>query len=404
VLGCFGVVVAVLYLAGGWTIRLVAPGSADRLILEATRIEGLLLPVLLFQSAGGVLAGMLLSRRSVLAPPLSMCLLYLSGLMGLWMTVDGRAERLSIALTCGAALQVLALGLLLWSRGELAWPAWQGTLLGSLASHALPILGCNAISTLFLVSDRSFAASLGPGQVAAVSYVFSLITMPTQIIVNAVIGVCMPGWVSAGRNPGAFSESVTRALALLSFALLPIAIAMTLAADPLTRLVLGATRFTPSQIDSTAGLLALYCPAILGFAAKDALTAAAVAQGRSFAAFCVGAGSLAAAILAKSALVPFYGATALAHGTTFALALAVAGLLAVLSVSGETVAIPQRFWRYSKEALLSAIPAIAAGIVATHLLPGTGWAVAGIALFAYAAVWFSLGGPASGLQLIRGRW
>jgi len=401
--GFFAVLILIFYLAGDWTIRLVAPGSTTPMIREATRIETLLLPILLFQAAGGVLAGILLSKRRVLAPPLSMCLMYASGLAGLWATVDGQATRLSVALSCGAALQAVALFALLWRSGELGMPVWRGTQLRDLAAHALPVLGCNAVSTLFLVTDRSFASSLGPGQVAAVSYVYSLVTMPTQIIVNAVIGVCMPGWVSAGRDPVAFSDSVTRALSLLSFALLPIAIVMTLAADPLTRLVLGATRFTPTQLDSTAQLLALYCPAILGFAAKDALTAAAVAQGRSFAAFCIGAGSLAIAVSAKFIFVSEYGAAAIAHGTTFALIVSIAGLLATLSASGEAVAIPRRFWHYSKGALLSAIPALALGALLSHLLPGTGWIVASVALIAYTAVWASLGGPASGLQLIRGR-
>ena len=401
--GFFAALILALYLAGEWAIRLVAPGAANAMVREATRIENLLLPILLFQAAGGVLAGILLSRRRLLAPPLSMCLMYASGLVGLWATIDGQATRLSLALSGGAALQAVVLFALLWRSGELGLPVWRGTQIRQLAAHALPVLGCNAVSTLFLVTDRSFAANLGPGQVAAVSYVYSLITMPTQIIVNAVVGVCMPGWVSAGRNPAAFSESVTRALSLLSFALLPIAVVMTLSAEPITRLVLGSTRFTAAQMDSTCHLLALYCPAILGFAAKDALTAAAVAQGRSFAAFCVGAGSLIAATAAKAMLAPHYGASAIAHGTTFALALSVFGLLAILSASGEAVAIPRRFWHHSKGALLSAVSALAAGALANRVLPDSGWAVAAVALCAYTLVWLRLGGAASGLQLMQGR-
>jgi putative peptidoglycan lipid II flippase len=336
-----------------------------------------------------------------------MCLMYFCGLTGLWLTTDGLATNLAVSLSVGAALQAAALFLLLFRGGSLGRPQWRHTGIRELASHALPVLGCNAISTLFLVTDRSFAATLGPGQVAALSYVYSLITMPTQIIVNAVIGVCMPGWVSAGRNPRAFSESVTRALSLLSFALLPIAVGMTMAAEPLTRLVLGSTRFTPAQIDSTGQLLALYCPAILGFAAKDALTAAAVAQGRSFAALCVGAGSLLVAIAAKLLLAPHYGVTAIAHGTSLALALSIAGLLGVLSVSdsvsGEALAIPRRFWHHSKGALLSAALALAAGSLFARVLPEARWAVAAVAICAYAVVWLRLGGPASGLQLMQGR-
>jgi peptidoglycan biosynthesis protein MviN/MurJ (putative lipid II flippase) len=330
-------------------------------------------------------------------------LLYISGLLGLFLTMDGQATRLAIGLSVGAALQAIVLFVWLWRSGTVGKPVWRGTQFRVLASHALPVLGCNAISTMFLVTDRSFAAGLGLGQVAAVSYVYSLITMPTQIIVNAVVGVCMPGWVTLGRNTAAFSESVTRALALLSFALLPIALVMALGADSIARLVLGSTRFTSAQIDATGDLLAIYAPAILGFAAKDALTAAAVAQGRSFAAFCVGGAGLAAAVGIKTFLTPYYGTAAIAHGTSLALALSVAGLLVVLSVSGEAVAIPRRFWHHSKAAVFSAALALAAGLVAGRFLPGAGWLVATFALGAYAIVWLRLGGAASGLQLMQGK-
>jgi putative peptidoglycan lipid II flippase len=399
-----------LSLAGEWAIRLIAPGSSMSLIREAARIQNLLLPVLLFQAVGGVLAGVLLARQRVLDPPLSMCLMYAAGLLGLWITTDAQAGRLSLSLSVGAALQASALFILLWRDGfwsnspsrhvSLAKPARKGIQIRELAAQALPALGCNAISTLFLVTDRSFAAGLGPGQIAAISYVYSLITMPTQIIVNAVVGVCMPGWVGTGRNPGAFSESVTRALSLLSFALLPIAVVMTLGAEPLTRLALGSTRFTPAQIDSTGSLLALYCPAILGFAAKDALTAAAAAQGRSFAALCVGAGSLAVATAAKVVLAPHYGIAAVAHGTSLALAFSVVGLLSVLSISSEAFA---AFWRHSKGALFSAMLAMVAGAIVGHFLPQAGWTVAAVALCAYTLAWLRLGGVTSGLQLMQGR-
>lgn len=403
VLGFFALLSLVLYGASEWTIRLIAPGSTEGLVREAARIETLLLPVLVFQSTGGILAGILFFERRMIVPPLSMGLMYLSGLAGLWMTVDGSGSGLAKALSFGALLQAAALGIALWNGSWFAKPVWHRTAIRELAVHALPVLGCNAVSTLFLVTDRSFAAGLGPGQVAALSYVYSLITMPTQIIVNAVVSACMPGWVSAGKNPAAFSESVTRALSLLAFALFPIAIAMTLGAEPLTRLVLGVTRFTPEQVESTSYLLAMYCPAILGFAAKDALTAAAVAQGRSLTAFCIGFGSLAVAIVVKLIFVPRFGPSAIAYGTTFSLGLAICGLLVVLSTTGKAT-IPRRFWHYSKGALLAAIPALLCGGIMAKLLPESGWAVVAVALLAYTAVWLRLGGSASGLQLIRGRW
>jgi putative peptidoglycan lipid II flippase len=403
----FVLLTLVLHGTAEWGIRMLAPGSSAGLVLEGARIQRILTPILLFQSTGGMLAGILLSRKRVLAPPLSLCLLYVSGLAGLWMTADGQATRLAEALAIGAALQAVALWLALGKENWLVKPEWRGADIRALASQALPALGCNAISMLFLVTDRSFASTLGPGQIAGLSYVYSLITMPTQILVNTVIGVCMPGWVRAGSDPAAFTEAVTRGLSLLSFALLPIAIAIALGADPVTRLVLGMSRFTPQQIGDASGLLALYCPAILGFAAKDALTAAIAAQGRPLAAFAVGLGSLALSVFAKIMLVPSYGLAAIAHGTNVSLAVAIVGLLAVLANGDRAVTIPRQFWRYSKGSLFSAVPALAVGVLTARLLPETpqsGWAAAAAGLLAYAAVWLGLGGPAGSVQLIRGRW
>ncbi len=385
-----------LQLAGPWILRLMAPAASPDLLEQAGSIQFILMPVFLFQAIGGVLTGVLLSRRILVAPPLSMCLMYGCGLAGLWLTHDGSAKRLAIGLAAGALLQASALALFL-GRGVWVKPRFDFRLGEGLFFQALPALGCNAISTLLLVTDRSFASGFGPGQLAAISYVYSLVTMPTQIVVNTVVGVSMPGWVKAGADLPRFSEAVTRALALLSFALLPVAICMTLGAAPITALALGSTRFTPDQISATASLLAAYSPAIVGFAAKDALTAAALAQGKAGWALAIGLAGVALALLLKWLLAPGFGMRAAAIGTCAGLGACTLALISILS-SRE---IPRRYWRYSKETVLASAPALLIGLIAAALTRNA-WTSVATAMAGYVVFWYLLGGATSSLQLLRG--
>jgi putative peptidoglycan lipid II flippase len=394
------VMAALVFFSGGFLIRLIAPAMSQSLLQEALTVQSMLLPVLLFQPLAGVLSGALLSEGRLLTPPLSICLMYISGLAGLAVTKDGSSRSLALGLSIGSVLQVLVL-LAGSGRRWIVKPVVEMSSLGQLAGQAFPALGCNAISTWFLIADRSFAASFGVGQLAAISYVYSLITMPTQIIVNTVVGVCMPRWVSANQDRAAFGEGLTKALSLLFCAVMPVTILVAIGARPLTELALGVTRFTPEAIASTATLLAAYSPAIMAFAAKDALTAAALSQGKASIAFVIGIGGVLLAILLKSFLSPDLGIKTAAVGTSVGVGLCAALLLAHL-LDFETV---RNCWAYSREAVMAAVPALVAGVAAGRLTPdGLSWAAPCIALICYAGAWISFGGIASGLRLVRGRW
>lgn len=383
--------------AGGFVLYAMAPASSPALIDQAVSVQVLLLPVLLFQAAGGFLAGVMLSRGRVALPAVSMSLYYGGGLAGLFFTRDGSPAALAIGLAAGAALQAACLAILLLRGRTFVRPQFDGRSSASLLRQTLPALGCNAISTLLLVSDRSFAAGFGDGHVAAISYVYSLITMPTQIIVNTVVGVSMPGWVAASQDSTAFEEAVTKALAVLSLALIPITICMALGAAPLTALILGGTRFSEDQVASIADLLAVYSPAVACFGAKDALTAAALARGRASLAFQIGAAAVLLAATLKWLFAPAFGIKAAALGTCAALAVASAILIHRLS-GPDLVA---RYWRHSREALLAVLPSIAGGL-AVMAATDSSWASVLTAMGLYAGCWLLLGGPAIGLQILRG--
>lgn len=400
VTACTVVLAGGVLATGGFVLRWIAPGSSGALIQQASRIQDLLLPVLLFQAVGGFLSGFMLSQGRVALPAISMSLFYSGGLAGLFLTRDGSPSALAIGLTVGALLQAVCLAVLS-RRKTLVRPEFDRKSAVVLLRQTLPALGCNAISTLLLVSDRSFAAGFGDGQVAAVSYVYSLITMPTQIIVNTIIGVSMPGWVAASQDSPAFAEAVTKALAVLSVALVPITIAMALGAAPITAILLGTARFSEAQIASIADLLVAYSPAIAYFAAKDALTAAALARGRAGLAFRIGLLAVLVAISLKWLLAPALGIKAAPLATNVALAFASIALAHKLSSSGPDLV--TRYWRHSREALLATIPSVGGGL-AVLVATDSAWAAVVAAMALYTGCWMLLGGPANSLQILRGRW
>lgn len=349
----------------------------------AIGLQLMLLPLMLLQPVSGVLAGALQEAGRVVAPPISMIFPYLLGIAGLCLTADGSPYPLAWGLIAGSVLQLFGLAWTLKTAGTaLRRPVFGNGM--RLLKSALPGLGCNAISTLYLVSDRAFAATFGGGQVAAVSYVYSIITMPTQVLANTLIGASLPRWVTLSSDNKGLSDSVGQAAALLSLAVVPVSLVLGLASGPLTDLLLGSSTFSAARRAEIGRLLSMFSVATLCFALKDLFTAAVVAQGRPAVAFGIGSASLVLACLLRWLVSNYLGLDAIAFATTIGLLACTLAMAYYISRNSES----DTFWRHSRLGLLPAIPAVAL----SFSLPATeGRALTALAVYSLCTLWLLRG-------------
>ena len=330
------------------------------LIHAATSLQAALLPVLVLQPVSGVLAGALQSAGRLAAPPISMILPYAAGIAALALTTDSNPYPLAIGLVAGCIAQFTVLAAFLHRTGtRFARPFFgYGRLFLRLT---LPCLGCNAVSTLYLVSDRAFAATLGLGQVAVISYIYSIITMPTQILVNTVVGVSLPRWVRLRGSRDEFVKALSSPFALLCLLVVPVSLTVGLASGPITDVLLGSTKFSTADSAHIATSLGAFSLAILGFAVKDTLTAALISQGNSGFALLAGLGGVIIASLTRSFYQPSLDLNSAAYGTTAGLLACVVALLWNIARGGFIV----HLWKRTRVALIPIAPAAAASIVFT---------------------------------------
>ncbi|MBS1982845.1 MAG: hypothetical protein JST16_01630 [Bdellovibrionales bacterium] len=196
---------------------------------------------------------------------------------------------------------------------------------------------------------------------AAISYIYSIITMPTQILVNTVVGVSLPRWVRLRGSRDEFVKALSSPFALLCLLVVPVSLTVGLASGPITDVLLGSTKFSTADSAHIATSLGAFSLAILGFAVKDTLTAALISQGNSGFALLAGLGGVIIASLTRSFYQPSLDLNSAAYGTTAGLLACVVALLWNIARGGFIV----HLWKRTRVALIPIAPAAAASIVFT---------------------------------------
>ena len=257
-------------------------------------------------------------------PPLTLAVLVLLG----------PASALFWGMSVGAAVQVLAMAWLLNRAGELPWPrlgfstdAWR-----SHSRGAFLLLAGQSLFALVPLVDSLFAARLGEGEVAAISYVNRLVLGLVGLAGVALqrAGLPLLSQLSA-RSPEAAIRTALRWTALAALGGTAMGLAVALLADPLVSLLFGHGQFSVADAKHVAALLRwgmLQVPFYL--ASLTLATALAGMRERRTLAFFTSCG-LVAKVAVSATLVPTFGvaglllAAALMYGI-----MSVIGLLALL--------------------------------------------------------------------------
>lgn len=277
-------VLAVAAFAGApLLVRALAPGFDDAGIARTTELTRIMLAAPVLLSLGAIATSALNAEARFTAAAIAP-IVYNLGIIG---------AAVLLAPTLGVT--ALAVGVVAGALGHLLVqlptlvglgfrPAFEIDLSDTAARRVLALLapralGLGASQVTFIVMT-ALASSLGDGAISSYAIAFSLLQIPVGVI-GVPLGVVIFPALSREHALGdtaAYVSTVTRAVRLLVFAMLPIAgLGMALRL-PVVELLFGYGKFDASAIESTAATLALFLVGLPAHAAIAVLARAFYAR------------------------------------------------------------------------------------------------------------------------------
>lgn len=270
------VALMVVALATGPLVRLLFPAeppAQQRLIAGLTRLL-LLSPLLL--GLGGLAMGLLNARERFGLPTVAFNIYNLLIIFGaIMLAPQFGIWGVAYGLVAGAALYLLVqlpglvqAGMRYSPRLGLRDPAvWR---VGRLILPRL--IGQSAVHINFLAMT-SFAALLPNNQIAPLNTAFQLMLVPHGIFVMSLVTVLftrMSQLFGAGEHV-AFRATTLRAIRLVVFVTMPVAMALVLLRVPVIRLLFERGAFDATSTALVAAPLLIYATSMVGYAASEPL-------------------------------------------------------------------------------------------------------------------------------------
>ncbi len=321
-----------------WLLPAAVALGAIKLLATLHRVSHSLVLAALAQLATPVLVGALL-----LAAPR----------LGGWAFVLG--------FTAGAAVQLAVLLPAPVAWGHLRLERRLGhPLLADLARAAVPLLLATTGFRLLVLVDRTMAARLAPGDVAALRYAFLFLTAAQGVMVMPVlsVGYNRLAALAAARAHGS-GNVVLLLLETLWLLTVPLTLAEVLLADPLVAALLARRAFGAEASLHTAAALAAYAPALPAAVGSFVALQAFLSRRRVALAAALSVLFPLASVPLKSALARAWGAPGVAFGTAVVMTVWLVVLLVPLLGKADAEA---------RRRLLRILLAIAVAVVAVEAL------------------------------------
>ncbi len=313
------------------------------------RLFAPLTSLILFVGLAGILTTSFHTQDRFVVPAAAVNVLYVGGIAGIMLRPVLGIDGLAWGLVAGGLAQAVILALFM-GRDWLHRPAIDVRLAGAVARSFVPVFVGSAISTLYLVIDRSFATSFPTGYVAGFTFAGNLMTIPSQLVVLNLNSALFPSLVRSRTRSDEFSRLFVSALSWGSFLVLPAVLVLWAWSQPLVKLLFGSNHFGVEAVGLTSRILVAYTASAVGLALKDTASNALIALGSEQIPMLVGVASLAFSVLLKVIWLPRSGYTAIATSTGLASLLNAVVLLALLA---RRVPVPwQELWHRSLQKLL----------------------------------------------------
>lgn len=132
----------------------------------------------------------------------------------------------------------------------------------------LPLFASAVVNYCGILYERSIAAGLPEGSIAALSYAFKLVCAPSNLLILGAMSVVLPAFsrFAADDDIDGLAALLTKGMRLLSFLIVPTAVLLALLRGPLVSLMFERGAFTAASSALTSTALFYYVFGLCGMA------------------------------------------------------------------------------------------------------------------------------------------
>ena len=277
---------------------------------------------------------------------------------------------LAAAFLLGWAMQVLVQLPALHRFGVRYRPALRHEGLRKVFFLSLPVLLSTWVQPLNLTVATKYASRLNGGAAAsALEYANTLYTIVAGVFVLSVANVMFPDFsrMSARAERGALEESLKNTLGVMLFLLTPMAVGMSVLAEPIVRLIYERGAWGEESTALTAGALAYLSLGMLGYGVQIILSRAYYAEQKGKMPLLAGALSVLSNFALCELLSPVLGLRGLAIASAVSLTVPAAVLFAALARRYGALMSRDALWDAGKMVLCAAVMGAAVYVLRTAL-------------------------------------
>jgi putative peptidoglycan lipid II flippase len=280
ILAALSLLALVMAIFAPWLVaNLVAPGFPPTQQLLTANLMRLMLVSTVVFGVSGIVMGILNAQQHFLVPALAPIVYNLAIIGGaLWLGPLFGVSGLAAGVVVGA------FGHLLIQTPALARAGfrWQPILdlrdegVREVARLMGPRMVGLAVTQLSFLVNTILASGLAAGSLAALNYAWLLMLLPQGIVAQALATAVFPTFAAqAARGESAeMRATFSTALRSLLFLMLPAAVGLLIAREPIIELLLQRGRFTVSSTSLTAFALQFYALGLLGHSILEIITRA----------------------------------------------------------------------------------------------------------------------------------
>lgn len=254
------------------------PGFAERSLDIAVPLTRILLPAQIFFFLGGLMMGVLYSRKQFLIPALGP-VIYNSGiilggvLLHRWLGLEGLVWGAVVGAFVGnfllPFLAVRRLGVRLRPNFAFGHPAAR-----KVWRMLLPVGLGVSLPNIDQLVNKAFASYLGPGDITAIMNAYRLMLLPIGVFAQAMALAVFPtlSGQAADNNLPAMRRTLNQSLRNILFLTVPSSALMFLLAAPIIAFLLQSGKFTGADTEATAAALRMLSLGIFAWSCQSLLT------------------------------------------------------------------------------------------------------------------------------------
>lgn len=329
------VLCAIMMIFGHQVIRIAAPGFKGETLTRSVFLFRIVVGCLLFSGISGLLIGILNSlRRFALAAFSPVLGTAVTLILTLILARSLGITSLAIGTVTGAfvAMAVLLIGL----RGS---PVpyrprieWRDPAVRETAYMIWPILIGSAVGTVNTLSDQFLGSLLAAGSISALGYATKLFQFPLGIFAQGITVPIFPllSQQVAEERPDRVKATISYALRLMGFLLIPTTVAIGILRKPLVGVILQHGKYTVADTGVAATVLLALIISLYFYAGAGMVTRVFYAYHDTRSPVAISIASMILNVAFSFGLMQVLGVTGLALGTTLSTVLNFVVLIYIL--------------------------------------------------------------------------